>query len=165
MPALLSLIPIRDWCYIAVIAALLAFGGTWYVKHNHAEQKIGEQKVEAADAKAVAAQTVRNQKVESNAQDAINAALAEYDASISAPPAVQPPRIVCHGAVAAGGRAVPGHAGASGAGDGSAVVPESTGPEFDPSKHVLSVGQAADAQVTLLQNYVRACQAAGLCKK
>ena len=161
MSALLALVPLKDWIYAGVIAALLA-GFGWYTVH---ERHAGEQKVEAADAKAVAAQTKANAEKESYAQSQIAKALADYKASVAAPVAGPVPQLVCRNAARGSGN-VPNNAGASGgSNDGSAVPEPSDGPPFDPAPAVIADGRDADAQIALLQKYIATCQAAGLCQK
>src|ERR1700723_3265984 len=74
MPALLALVPVKDWIYAGIIASLLvAFG--WYTLH---ERAIGEKKIEAADAKVVAAQVVHNEEVENVVKSKLSDALKDY---------------------------------------------------------------------------------------
>jgi hypothetical protein len=164
MPALLKLIPLRDWCYIGAILVLLA-GFGWYTHHERAVQ---HERDVAADAKAVHLQELHNRDVENAAQDAINEAVSRFTFN-SAPVPLEPPRLVCH---EAGGSAVRDHAGTPAASDGAVasagVVPEESTVPFDPAPEVLGDARDADkvsAQAQLLQDYVRACQAAGLCRK
>lgn len=159
MLALLSkLIPFRDWVYLgAFVALLIAFG-----VYTHHERVIGEQKVEAVDAKLAAAQVQLNKKVEANAQSDIKSSVAQYNASVSAPIA-SVPVLVCRSA-ASGSDTVRGHAGATGASNGAARVPAESTVPFNPAPAVINDARDADAQVTLLQSYVRACQKAGYCK-
>lgn len=157
--ALLKLLPARDWGYIAAIAALLiAFG--WYTHHERAVQ---HAKDVAANAKAVATQIANNAKVEADANKQITAAVGAYKASVSAPPVVHAPRLVCH--AAASGSAVQSHAGAAAGSDGGASVPAESTVPFDPAPGVLGDARDADAQVVLLQRYVRICQEKGICAK
>jgi hypothetical protein len=56
MPALLALIPFKDWCYLGCVAALLIGFGAY----THHERAIGEAKIVAVDAavtKKILAQT------------------------------------------------------------------------------------------------------------
>lgn len=155
--ALLKLIPLKDWLYCGIIAALLAGFGVYTIHERH----VGAQRIELADQRAVAAETARNKAIETAAVSEVNVSVQKYQAAVAAP-TLPAPRIVCH---AANSGPVPGHAGSPGAGDDRTNVPESTGPSFDPAEHVLAAGKQADAQVTLLQDYVKACQTAGVCKK
>lgn len=157
MLALLKLVPVKDWIYAGIIAALLALFGVYTVHERH----IGEQKIETADARVVSAEKARDQAIQATALSEINVSVQKYQAAVTAP-TVSVPSIVCHAALSG---AVSGAAGSPGTGHDSSDVSESTGPDFDPAQHVLEVGRQADAQVTLLQDYVRACQQAGLCKK
>ena len=55
-------IPVKDLVYAALIAALLLGGAIAWHRHNVTEQKIGQQKVEAAVAAKTAELTAQNQK-------------------------------------------------------------------------------------------------------
>lgn len=158
MLALLSkLVPFRDWVYLGAIVALLITFGVY----THHERAIGEHKIEAVDAKLAAAQRQHNQKVEDNAQSDIGASVAQYNVSVGGPLAPVPV-LVCNRAP--GPAAVRDHAGAPAASDGRASVPAESTVPFDPAPAVINDARDADAQVTLLQSYIRACQKAGFCK-
>lgn len=158
MLAILKLLPLKDWCYLAVIVALVAA----FAYYTHHERALGAQTIITLDRAAVAKQAAAVAKVESNASQSISAAQAAYAAAVAARPAPVA-GLVCH--LTAPRRAVPHDARATGGGNDTASVPvESTGPAFNPSAGILENDARADAQVTLLQSYVRACQAAGVCK-
>ncbi|HXS14413.1 MAG TPA: hypothetical protein VN734_17070 [Acidobacteriaceae bacterium] len=159
MLALLSkLVPIRDWVYFGVFVALIA-GFAYYTHH---ERVIGEQKIEALDSKLAAAQAAHVQKVESDANVDVGKAVAQYSAAVSVP-LLPAPVLVCHAAPSGSG-AVRSDASAAGSGDGAPGVPAESTVPFDPAPAVIEDGRDADAQVTLLQAYIRACQKAGACR-
>lgn len=158
MLALLKLIPIKDYVYGAIIIALLVGFGLFI----HHEREVGAASLKAADAKAVAAQVAANAKVEANETASLGIAVTTYTKSIAAP-VTDVPRIVCR--ASSQGGAVSDHGGASGSGHGSPVVPSESTVPFDPAPGILANDRDADAQVTLLQVYVKACQTAGICKK
>lgn len=60
---ILSLIPIKDWIYGGLIAAILIFGGIAWHRHNVHEQQLGAQRIETA----VSAERVRAEQ--QNAKD------------------------------------------------------------------------------------------------
>lgn len=155
MLALLKLVPLKDWLYCGAILVLLAGFVTYTVHERH----IGEQKIEAADAKVVAAQTAANKASEEKANASIAESVQEFNAAVAAP-TLPVPQLLCR--PASGGGAVPSRAPAPGPSDDTSVGPEATGPSFDPSERVLAVGRDADAQIVLLQNYIRALQAQGV---
>jgi hypothetical protein len=155
MLALLKLIPLKDYVYGAIIAGLLISFGAYTLHERH----VGEQKIETAVADAVATQQAKNKAVESTALGEVNVAVQKYIVAVAAP-SVAAPHIVCH---ASSGGAVSGATGSSGAGDGSSAVPAESTVPFDPAPGILANDKQADAQVTLLQSYVRACQAAKIC--
>lgn len=158
MLALLSSIPLKDWLYGGVIAVLLA-GFGWYTYH---ERGIGEQKIEAANAKAVAVQAKHDTDVEAAASAAQTKATEAYNEALAALPDTAP-SIVCRAAPAAA--PVPSAQSTASGSDGAAVIPEESSVPFDPAPAILRVGQQADAQVTLLQALIRSYQAAGVVAK
>lgn len=158
----LSLIPIKDWLYAgAIVVLLIAFAG-----FTHHERVVGEQKIEAADAKLAAAQVKHDMDVQNAAAGAAKDAVDEYKATLLKPVDVPVTlsRIVCYAPAPAGG-AVPGVAGASGGSDGAPALPTEAGQGFDPASAVLTDGRDADAQITLLQELIRSYQAAGVVAK
>ena len=166
MPALLALVPVKDWIYAGIIASLLvAFG--WYTLH---ERAIGEKKIEAADAKVVAARVVHNEEVENVVKSKLSDALKDYELAPIVPVAAAIPKLVCY---SSGGSALSGRGGPVSAGDGAGVaVPAAaaaTDAGFDPAPAISADGLDADkeilrlrAKVKLLQDTVRAYQAGGL---
>jgi hypothetical protein len=160
MLAILSkVIPFRDWIYLGVFVALI--GG--FVYYTHHERVIGAQKIEAADKAAAQKQAATVAKVEDNARTELQSATQAYAAAMDAAHAPAP-KLVCYSAAPNSGR-VPGHAGTSGSGNGTPSVPAESSVPFDPAPAILDNDKQADAQVALLQSYIRACQSAGICAK
>lgn len=156
---LLKLIPGKDWIYGTIIVALLA-GFGWYTYH---ERNIGEQTIEAKNKAIATAQIVHNKEVTDRATTQISKALEDYKAA-HATPALTGPNLVCH--TVPSSVTVPQSSSTAKGSNGTTAIPEeSVGPSFNPSPGILANDRDADAQVTLLQDYVRACQAAGLCSK
>lgn len=155
---LTKLLPLRDWCYIGVIIALLAAFG-WYTYH---ERSVGAQKVVAADTRLATKQAARVAKVETNETADIQASRVQYKAAVAAPTAPAP-SIVCR-AAAPGRSVVPGHGRAAAGSNGASAVPAESTVPFDPAPAVINDGRDADAQIAELQAYIRACQKAGVCK-
>jgi hypothetical protein len=169
MPALLALIPLKDWIYGGIIAALLVGFGVYTIHERH----IGEEKIEASDAKVAAAQVVHNKEVEDVVTTKLHAAIQDYDALSPVPERAPVPVLVCR---TAGGGSVPGGEGAvTGGGVTGAGVP--FGPEqpdagFNPAPKISATGSDADAEIEhllkkikLLQDTVAAYQAGGLVAK
>jgi hypothetical protein len=160
MLALLKLIPLKDWAYAGIIAALLIGFGV-FVSH---ERSIGEQKIEVADAALAAKQIELNTEKETHAQDVINTATEVYKNTLAAAPAPDAPHVfVCDRATAPSGSAVRPGASAGSSVDAGTHVPEESSVDIGPGLD--TIGRDADAQVIALQSYIRACQAAGACKK
>lgn len=143
-------IPLKDYVYLgAIIVLLIAFG--LFVHH---ERVIGEQKVEAADAKAVAAQVQRDETIQAAAAVATAINEGAYDHAITTPVAAVAP-IQCLrlsaqrlGTVPA---AAPGdQSGNTGALNGSANTPSAqTLPDL--ATILVQIGHDADAQILALQ--------------
>jgi hypothetical protein len=166
---MLAMLPIKDWIYGAVIVALLAAFG-WYTVH---ERGIGEKKIEAADARAVAAQVVHNGEVENAVKQKLADALKDYELAPVVPTAARIPSVVCY---APSDRAVPHRPGTVAGSDGAgAAVPSGAAKDnagFDPAPALSADALAADAEilrlkakVALLQETVQAYQSAGLVAK
>ena len=150
---------IKGYLIAGLAAALVLAFGWWTFHERSVEHKEDAQADKTLAAKAVA----HNTEVESNAQKAIDAAVAAYAA---AHPVVAAPDLVCTLSVPPRRSIVSSIASAAGIGDAAPAVPEeSAGPPFNPAPAVLRNDADADAQVTELQAYVRACQAAGICAK
>jgi hypothetical protein len=149
MPALLALIPVKDWIYAGIIAALL---GTfaWYTHH---ERVIGEQKIETADKKVAdaAAQHVHDvQTIAAATQTKIGETYAQ---TLATPPAPAPVVRLCH--VASASRAMSSAPGAntsasSAANSGSTDTSNfAAGPDI--GLKLITIGHDADALITALQ--------------
>ena len=169
MPALLALVPLKDWIYSGVIVALLA-GFGWYTVH---ERHIGEAKIEASDKKVADAQIVHNKEVEDVVATKLSAAIKDYDALSPIPVPRAVPVLVCR---TSGGSAVPSGKGAVTGGDvaGAGVSVGAGQPDagFDPAPAVSATGTDADKEIVhllkkikLLQDTVAAYQAGGLVAK
>ena len=154
----LSLLFSKDAMYIGIIMAVVA-GFGWYTIH---ERDIGKREVAAVQAKFAAAQKARVEKVEVKAHVNVTKSLAAYGAALRMP-TLPAPVLVCH---TSGGHThgVRGYATAASSGHGPSTGAEKAGQGFNPVPKVLSTGRAADAQIALLQAYIRACQNAGACK-
>lgn len=160
---LAKLVPIKDYIYCGIIVALLVGFGLFV----HHERVIGADTVKAADAKVVATQVTHNQKVEANAQVTVAQIATTYADVVSAPPAADAPHLWLRDTPSCSAPAA--NASTPSSTDGSADVPavvsgtgESAydfGPPLDRSF------EDADAQVTGLQGYIKACQTAGICKR
>lgn len=109
----------------------------------------GEKRIEAADAKAVAAQVIHNDEVQRQAAIAIDAAEARYKVAFNAAPIAPVHVRVC---VPARPSPVPGTAASPGGSDAVADVPKAVGQEGDDigpfTDHLLD---QADAQIAALQ--------------
>ena len=156
---LLTLLPIKDWCYLAAIFAL----ATVLAVFAHHERDVQAAKDTAADIKLADAKIVHDQEVTHAAQTQVAAAVAQYAAAVAAPP-VPAPRLVCH-ADAPGSRPVHTDGGAPTGGDAPKPAPAEAAQGFDPAPAVLADGRDAEAQIALLQSYVKTCQDKGLCAK
>ena len=160
MFALLKLIPLKDWLYGGAIVALLLGFGLYTIHERH----VGEAKITAQDAALAAAQVVHNQEVQNAAQKLTDKALSDYQDRELQPVHVPVTltHLVCN---TTGANPVPDHGSAPGPGNGASGVPAASGQPFDPAEQLLEDGRDADSQITLLQDYIRACQAKGLCAK
>jgi hypothetical protein len=166
MLALLKLIPLKDWVYCGLIAALLA-GFTWYTFH---ERAVGQAHIKAADRRVQQAALIHNQEVETRAKTLTDAAVAAYKATVAAPAAADAPHLLC---VAPGPDHVPAHAGDRPRAHAAVDVSDTRPADHESSvEHAVDIGpvldklhEDADAEVKALQAYVSACQAAGICLK
>jgi hypothetical protein len=169
MPALLALVPLKDWIYVGIIVTLLAAFGVYTVHERH----IGEAKIEASDKKVADAQIVHNKEVEDVVATKLSAAIKDYDALSPIPVPRAVPVLVCR---TSGGSAVPSGKGAVTGGDvagaGVSVGAEHTDAGFDPAPAISDTGTAADKEIVhlqkkikLLQDTIAAYQAGGLVAK
>jgi hypothetical protein len=163
------MITTKDWVYAGVIAALLAAFGVYTVHERH----VGEHKIEAADARVVAAQIVHNTEVDHVVQTKVAAAVADYESLAPIPVAAVVPVLVCH---ASGSGPVLQSRGAPSAGNGKRIAvptPAATADAgFNPAPAISADGSAADEEIehlqkkiTLLQALVQTYQGAGLVAK
>jgi len=146
---------LRDYLYLAIIA-IVGFCA-WDLYHH------GELKVEAKDKALVEAQKVHVAEVKSQVQIQLQKAIADYEAAHSTP-IVDPPSLVCR-VSAPRSSTVPHDGSSSSKGNGGTSVPDESTVPFNPAPAVLEDGRDADAQVKLLQDYIRTCQSVGICKK
>lgn len=170
MFALLGAISARTWLEIGAVV-VMAIAVAAGIQHIKDVQKAKDAAVAEA---AVAKQVAHNAAVQATASETINAAQAQYQASVDALNAVPLPalpQLVCHSA--ASGGPVSGGAGTAGSGHGSAasagILPgESTvepGTVTVNAQGILTDAERADqlaAQVILLQNTIRAYQHEGV---
>ncbi|HEY5212260.1 MAG TPA: hypothetical protein VIJ38_04480 [Acidobacteriaceae bacterium] len=146
---MLSLIPFRDWVYLGIIAVLVIGGITFTVHERH----IGEQKIEAADARAKSAldaevktQTATLQAAADKAAGDRDATQKSFDAYVAAHPVGAV--FVCHNPNNGGSRlpaaSRPGSSGAR-AGAGPAAVSEvpAGSPAVDISSALSTIVRAA----------------------
>lgn len=165
----LKAIPVKDWLYGSAIAALLG-GGAYLIHH---ERTIGAQRVQAADQKAAQAQEVHNAEIESRAKALVSGSALAYKAALSSPPASDAPTVLVCSQPATASDTVPGNASSRPLRHGEPAVPEPMAPVGEQTvEHAVDIGpetdqrfHTADAQVTALQAYIRACQEAGICAK
>lgn len=154
MPELLLLlktIPFRDWCYVALIAALLT-ALVWFGAHErsveHAKDTQAQQRIDAAA-------VIHNGEVEKRAGTLAQQMAASYHAALSSAPAAAP-ILMCHAAAPLVRYVYQGQ-GSAPAGPASHAPPASGAentPTFDPSPAVIKDGAEANAQIAYLQNYI-----------
>jgi hypothetical protein len=161
MSALLAIFGVKDVVYLGIILAGIAGGTVAWKVHDFHERTLGEQRIEAADAKAATIQTKHDADVAAAATAASTKAIEDYHEALAAVD-VPAPSIVCH---AASSGSVPVAAGTAARGDGSTAVPAESTVPFDPSLGILANDKQADAQVTLLQSLIHSYQAAGVVAK
>ena len=147
-----KLIPIRDWLYAGAFIALLA-GFGWFVHH---ERQVGEQKIEAADARAAAAQLALNKAKEAAAQTASTTIGATYEKVVRIP-VVGDLGVSCVRNNAPAGSDVSKTAD-NRSGNPQAPIGGNAAP-FDPTGAALTVGRDADAQINALIDTVNALTA------
>jgi hypothetical protein len=141
MPALLALVPLKDWFYGAIIAALLAFG-----IHYHSLEK----QEHAAKVVAIAAQA-QVKAVDKTAETTETQSEDIYKAVII--PAVGDVGVDCvrkH----ASSSPLPAASPVAGAPVGEQPADGTAGPSYDPSGAALTRAKAADAQIAYLQRRI-----------
>lgn len=156
MLALLKLIPLKDWLW----ALLLVIVSVAFVSYTVHERHIGQAQIEASDAKAVAVQAAHNKLLENVAVESINVTAQKYHAAGAAPIPDSPHVLVRSvarnpGSVPQTSCSATGTNGAPGVSEDSAGDPSTSidiGPGLD------RVGRDADAEVTALQDIIKAYQ-------
>lgn len=155
MPALLLFlkkIPLREWAYVALIAAL----ATALIVFAQHERRVQRDKDQAAQKRVDAAAIVHNVEVEKRAGVMAQQLASAYHTALAAPPAPAP-ALVCRAAAP-----VPQHvhqsqgsAAAGPAGNAPAPGGAEDSPAFDPSPAVIRDGADANAQILYLQGYIK----------
>jgi hypothetical protein len=146
MLALLKLIPIKDYIYGAIIAALLVFIGI--CKHDHTVVKEVKQIGTAAQA-VVKTDDATAEKTETQS------ALIYKQAVVI--PAVGDVGIECVRDSSSG--ALPAPVAGTGAAASQPAADSGGGPQYDPSGAALTRARAADAQIAYLQRRVKELEA------
>ena len=156
-------LPLSLRTYAEIFGALILIVFiTWFIHH---EREIGAAKVVAADQRAVAAEQALETEKRNEAQHIVDASVAVYRNTVAAAPPADALHVrMCKpsSGVAAGKDGSP----ASGSNGPTGVPTEvasgsDAGPDIGPATEKLLI--EADAQITLLQGYVKACQAKGFC--
>jgi hypothetical protein len=147
MPALLALIPSKDWVYAGIIAAMLALFG-WYTVHErsveHAKDIAAAVKIVAKDNAIVAAD-------DSHAQTTETSSAIIYKQAVAVP-AVADLGIVCERPARSVSLPAADAIAATSVGNDPAISP--TGRSFDPSGDLLTRAAQADAEISYLQRRV-----------
>lgn len=146
MLALFGLIPLKDWLYAGIIAALL--GGFAYYTHH--ERSVGEAREVAAVAKVSAVAEAKVTAANTVAQTMETQDAKTFDETVAAP-AVRDLGIVCH---RTGSDHVPQAAPLAAPGVGEQPTNGAVGSTFDPSGPLLERARVADAQIVYLQGRV-----------
>lgn len=141
MPALLKLIPFRDYVYGAIIATLLVFVGI--CKHDHTVVK------EVKQVGATAAAVVKTDDATAEKTETQSALIYKQIIRI---PDVPDIGLVCRHASSS---PLPASSPVAGASTGDKPADGGSGPGYDPSGAALARGKAADAQITYLQRRVK----------
>lgn len=148
----------------AVLALILALAVALFVYH---ERQVGRAQIEAADAKVVAAQTVHNQEVEDRARGRIEEARELFARSVQSPVVAPVSVRLCPVAPAIDTSTVSHNAAPSAGGNATSGIPDFVGPvhpAVDVGPFTDKLLERADAQITLLQDYIRECQKEGICQ-
>lgn len=138
--ALLALIPIKDWTYGIIIAALLAFG-----MHYHSLEK------QEHEAKAVAISAQNDVKRIDIAAQTTETQSALIYKEIVRIPDVPDVGIVCRNTSHS---TLPAANAVAGTSTGNPAPDSAVGPGYDPSGAALTRAKAADAQIAYLQRRV-----------
>jgi len=159
--------PIKGYLYAGAAVALVATGTTLYVKHDHKEQKIGEQKVIAAQLAADAKEAAHVKKVQDDATTTINDLQLRFAAALATPP--KPAVIVrmCTNtpsvspdAARSGTSPGPSIDAASGSSSGVGSS-DQEGTDIAPATEAIL--KRDGELIAYLQGYIRECQAVGNC--
>jgi len=145
MPALLSLIPLKDWIYGAIIIVLIAFG----LHYRHLENEV---KQTAALGHAAVIEVKKDTQV-AQSTETTNAIIYKQAVAI---PAVADLGVVCR---RAGGSQVPAASPVAAAPAGEATPDSGTGPTYDPTGPALTRARSADAQIVYLQGRIAELEA------
>jgi hypothetical protein len=135
----------RTACEI-VVGLMMLFGFVLYERHE------GAKRCENADKTAVAAQVAHNEVIQKSDAQTINQEAIDYAKAIAATPDPVPVLTCVRYYTPA---ALPKATTAQPAGHAAPELPTAAGPSFDPAPAVAKIGQAADAQIAELQDYVR----------
>jgi hypothetical protein len=149
MGALLALVPVKDWIYGGIIAALLA-GFGYYTIH---ERDVQKAKDFAAAARAVAAANKKVGADNAQAQTTETSNALIYKQAVAIPP-VGDLGIMCQHTGSSVSLSKADGVAATAAGNQSAD--SGSGPaSFDPSGAILTRARDADAQIAYLQSRVK----------
>jgi hypothetical protein len=148
---MLSFLSIKDGVYAAIILALLAAFGA-YTLH---ERRLGEQKIETADAKVAAAAEKQTQTAQTAAQTTETQSAQVYKQAVAIP-ALGDIGVVCR-KTGSGQVPPPDSVATTGSREQPAVGGD--GPAFDPSGPLLTRAREADAQIDYLQRRVHELEA------
>jgi hypothetical protein len=157
---LLSLIPIKDWIYGAIILALLISGGVYLHNRDMRYEQKGRQQIETADAKLAATVQKHNTDLQNAAADKDAAVEKAYAEGLSNAPIQPAPRVVCVRPFKAGSNGVSSTA--SGAGNqgkgpqsGVSAADSGEGSTLDIGPPITVRGKDADVQIKALQEDVQ----------
>lgn len=146
---LLDLFPNIKAYLIGTAAAGLLAGAIWYTYH---EQSIGEQKIEAVQAKLAAVQAAHVKDVELLADNLHVNIETTYEAAIATPPS-DSPHLLCQRAAAPA--VVSGSAGRAAAVPGNVAADSAGGQQVDVGPPIDARSKAADDQIKALQADVK----------
>lgn len=121
----------------------------------------GEKRIEAADARIVAAQVIHNDEINRRAQSAIEAAEDRFRVLFATPPIAPVHVSVCN---APRPGPIRDDAAPATGGDGAPAVSQAVGPVRDIGPATDKLLEQADAQIELLQAYIDECVKQGVCR-
>jgi hypothetical protein len=146
--ALLSGIGVKDYIYGALILAAIGAITGWFIHHNHLEQAIGRQQIEAQDKKLADITAKHNVAVTASAQ-ILSDNLGDLLAKTIASPIADSPHVLCDAAAAPRRGVVPASARDQEPGNAQAPgIPAAYTVDIGPTLD--AVGRDADAQVNAL---------------